>query len=119
MLRLPQDVGAVVDAVYIYRLAIVILQLAMMRWLQPNHSGQRRPAVDMGHHLAVFGARRDVIGPPHDSRDPPAGFKRAAFLSTEGMRSGVGEGVLPRSVVGREDDDRVRRLGPNGVHDPA
>ena len=35
------------------------------------------------------------------------------------MRAGVGIGILPGAVVGRDDDDGIGRLGADGIHDPA
>ena len=51
MLRLARDVGTVVDAVEVDRLAIVVLHLAVWRWREADHRGGRGPHVHVRHHF--------------------------------------------------------------------
>ena len=53
MLRLAHDIGAVVNAVEIDRLAVVVHPRAMGRRGEADHRRQRCPAVDVRHHLAI------------------------------------------------------------------
>jgi hypothetical protein len=55
-------------------------------------------------------------GCPHDARNPPTGFEWGALLAPELTGSSVGIGVLPGTVVGGEDDDRVGGLGADCIH---
>src|SRR5438876_3166952 len=119
VLRLAEDVGTVVNAVEVDRLAVVAFPFAVRWRLQAYHRGQRRPAVDVRHHLVVLRARRNVIRPPHNARNAPAGLERRAFRSTERVGAGVRVSVLPGTVVGSRDDDGVGRLRANDIHDPA
>src|SRR5262249_57453647 len=83
VLRLPQNVGAVIDAVEVDWLAIVVFPFAVGRRSDTRHRSQRRPAVDMRHHLAVHGAGGNVARPPHDGRYAPAAFEGPALLTAE------------------------------------
>ena len=75
--------------------------------------------VDVRHHFVDTCAGRNLARPPHDARHPPAAFEARTFLAAERHGAGVGIGILPGAVVGRDDDDRVGRLGADGIHDPA
>src|SRR5205823_10395091 len=89
VLGLAEDVGTVVNAVEVDRLSVVAFPFAV-RWRgEADHRGQRRPAINMRHHLVVLRARRNVIRPPHNARNAPAGLKRRTFRSTEGVGAGV------------------------------
>src|SRR5262249_15920829 len=107
VLRLAEDVGAVVDAVEVDAFAVVVLPI-VRRGGDADHRGQGSPAIDVGHHFIVFRAGGDVVWPPHDAGDAPAGFEGGAFFAAERVGAGIGVGVLPRAVIGGRDDDRVR-----------
>ena len=115
---LAQDVGAVVDAVEVDRLAVIAHPFVRRRG-QADHRGQRRPGVDMRHHLVELRAGRDVVRPPHDARHAPAAFERRALLATERRGSRIRIGIQPGAVVGRHDHDRIGCDRPDGVHDLA
>src|SRR5207302_114111 len=58
VLGLAEDVGTVVNAVEVDRLAVVAFPCAV-RWRgEADHRGQRRPAINVRHHLVVLRARR-------------------------------------------------------------
>src|SRR5208282_5534805 len=82
MLRLAKDVVAVVDGVEIDRL-VVVADPFMRGRCQAGHGRQRRPGVDMRHHLVVFRPRGDVARPPHDAGYAPAALERRALLAAE------------------------------------
>src|SRR5262245_45130164 len=86
--RSTQDIGTVVDAVEVDALPVVADPI--VRWrLKTNHGGQRRPAIDMRHHLVVLNPCRNVIRPPHDAWHTPAAFEGRAFLAAERYRAGI------------------------------
>src|SRR5207248_11171600 len=94
-----EDVGTVVNAVEVDRLAVVAFPCAV-RWRgEADHRGQRRPAINVRHHLVVLRARRNMIRPPHDARNAPTSLKGRTFLSTEGVGAAVRVSVLPGTVV--------------------
>ena len=118
MLRATQDVLAVVDAIKVDWPAIVVGPCAAGRWGQADHLGECCPTVDMRHHFIVLRASRNVLGPPHQARDAPTGFKRCAFFAAKWRGSSVGVGILPCTVVRRHDHNRVGCLRADRVHDP-
>ena len=85
----------------------------------PDHRSQRRPAVDVRHHLVELRPSLDVIRPPHDAGHAPAAFERRAFLAAERRGSRIWIGIQPRAIVGGHDHDRIGCDGPDGVHDLA
>src|SRR5208337_1463803 len=92
VLRLAKDVGAVVDAVEIDRV-VVVAHPFMRRRGQADHAGQRRPGVDMRHHLIEMYACLDVVWPPHQGRYSPTAFERRSLLTAEWRGSGVRIGI--------------------------
>ena len=118
MLCLSQDIGAVVDAVEVNRLALIVYPRPVRRRVQPDHRGHGGPAVDVRHHLVVLRAGRNVPGPPHQAGHSPAAFKRRSLFATEGRSASVRVRILPSTVVGRHDNYRVRCLRANRIHDP-
>ena len=119
MQRLARDVGAVVDAVEIDRLAVIVDPRTVGRRGEADHRRQRRPAIDMRHHLAVACACRNLAGRPHDARYTEAALERRTFFAAERNGAGVRPRILPRAIVGGDDDDGVGSVGPNFVHDLA
>lgn len=115
MPRLAHDVGAVVNAVEIDRFAVVVRPRPVGRWGETDHRRQRRPAIDMRHHLAVVCACRNVARPPHDTGHTETALERRTFLTAERHRTGVWPCILPRAIVGGDDDDGVGSLGPDGA----
>ena len=73
----------------------------------------------MGHHFAVLGSGRDLAGPPHESGNTEGPFEGRPFLAAIRGRPGVGIGVLPSSVVARENHDGIRCLGADRVENLA
>ncbi len=119
MLRLARDVGGVVDAVEVDRLAVVVLPFTVGRRRQADHRCGRGPHVHVRHHFVEDLPGRNPARRPHDARHPEGAFEARALLAAERIGAGVGPRVLPGAVVRRVDDDGVGRLGADGVHDPA
>ncbi len=117
--RLAGHVGAVVDAVEIDRLAVVADPCAGRRRREAGHRRGGRPHVHVRHHLVEHLPAGNPARRPHDARDAEGAFEHAALLAAERRHPGIRPGVLPRAVVGGDDDDGVGRLGPDRVHDAA
>src|SRR5947207_4335935 len=119
VLGLAEDVGTVVNAVEVDRLSVVAFPFAV-RWRgEADHRGQRRPAINVRHHLVVLRARRNMIRPPHNARNAPTSLEGRTFFAAERVRATVGIRILPRAVVGSRNDDGVWRLRANDIHNPA
>ena len=107
MLGLAHDIGAVVNAVEIDRLAVVVLPCAVRRRGETDHRCQRCPAVNVRHHFAIARAGRNLAGCPHDAGHAETALERRAFFAAERNTAGVRPRILPRAVVGGDDDDGV------------
>ena len=112
MRRLARDVSAVVDAVEVDRLAVIVDPRTVGGRGEADHRRQRRPAVNVRHHFAIARASRNFAGCPHDAghgnRPRTANF----FLAAERNRTGVRPCILPRAIVGGDDDNGVGSVGP-------
>ena len=116
--RFTEDIGAVVDAVEVDRLAVVVHHLACGRGLEADHGGEGGPAIDVRHYLVVLRSCRNFARPPHQSgtRKPPS--KPVPFMP--GTARCQRRGKHPaRHRCCCDDDDRIGRICANGVHDPA
>ena len=118
MLCLAEDVRTVVDAVEVDPFAVIAHPI-MGRRREPDHRRKCCPGVNMRHHFGITCVRRDVVRPPHQARNAKAAFEWCAFFAAERHGSRVGPGILPGTVIGRHDDDRVGRLRTNGIRDTA
>ena len=68
MLRLARDVGGVVNAVEVDRLAVVVLPFAVGRRGEADHRGGRGPHVHVRHHFMEDLPGRNLARRPHDAR---------------------------------------------------
>jgi hypothetical protein len=71
------------------------------------------------HHFAIARAGRNLAGRTHDAGHAETTLERRTFLAAEWNGAGVRPRILPRAIVGGDDDDGVGSLGPDGVHDLA
>src|SRR5208337_4283616 len=119
MFRLACDIGGVIDAVEVDRLAEVVLPTAMGRRGKACHLGGRRPYAHVPHHFVVTHAGRNPTGAPHDAGHSETALERRALFTAERHRASVRPRILPRAIVGGDDDDSVGSLGADGIHDLA
>ena len=119
MFRLAHDIGAVINAVEVDPLAEIVLPRAVRGRGNAGHRGGRGPHVHVRHHFVVPHTGRNVPRPPHNPRDAESAFERRAFFAAERHRAGVRPCILPRAIVGGDDDDGVGSLCANRIHDLA
>src|SRR5271157_4210037 len=89
MFRLACDIGGVIDAVEVDRLAEVVLPTAMGRRGKACHLGGRGPYVHVRHHFVVTHAGRNPTGAPHDAGHSETALERRALLTAERHRASV------------------------------
>ena len=85
------------------RLALTVL----LRQLDAGDGGERRHQVETAEDLVVLRCRLDLARPPGDRRHAVAAFADGALGAAERGVAGIGIDVLPGTVVGRVEDQRV------------